>query len=231
MSNSTSTRRDALRQIALGLTAAGAMRELDAQAAQHVHSAAAAETKGGKYTPKLLNAHEWATITKLSEIVVPADERSGSAVDAGAPQFIDLLCSQNEELAVIFTGGLSWFDAEMRKRTGNEFLSASASEQTGLLDDIVAAERAVREQGAEQALFARAEQYRGFSGYTVKPGSDLAPGVRFFDWARRLIVDAYFTSPIGVKDVNYIGNLTLSKYEVPKEAIDYAFNRSPFKIV
>jgi len=231
MSKSTSTRRDALRQIALGLTAAGAARELDAQAAQHVHSAAAAESKGGKYTPKVFNAHEWATLTRLSEIVMPADDRSGSAVDAGAPQFIDLLCSQNQDLTVIFTGGISWFDAEMRKRFEKEFVAAAPAQQTALLDDIVAAERTVREQGAEQQLFARAQQYRGFSNYTVKPGTDLAPGVRFFDWARRLIVDAYYTSPIGVKDVNYIGNLAVSKYEVPKEAIDYAFNRSPFRIV
>ena len=231
MSKSTSTRRDALRKIALSLTAAGSLRELDAQAAEHVHSAAAADTKGGKYTPKLFNAHEWATITRLSEIVVPADDRSGSAVDAGAPQFIDLLCSQNEELAVIFTGGLSWFDAEMRKRVGKEFVSATPAEQTALLDAIVAAERTVREQGAEQALFARAPQYKSFAGYTVKPGTDLAPGVKFFDWARRLIVDAFYTSPIGVKDVNYIGNVAISKYEVPQEAIDYAFNRSPFRIV
>ena len=231
MSNSTSTRRDALRQIALALTAAGSAVEMDAQAAQHVHSAAAADTKGGKYTPKLLNAHEWATITRLSEIVIPADAQSGSAVDAGAPQFIDLLCSQNQELAVIFTGGISWFDAEMRKRYGKEFVSATPAEQTALLDAIVAAERTVREQRAETALFARAPQYKGFSDYTVKPSTDLAPGVRFFDWARRLIVDAYYTSPIGIKDVNYIGNQTLSKYEVPQEAIDYAISRSPFKIV
>ncbi len=231
MSNSTSTRRDALRKIALSLTVAGSLRELDAQAAEHVHSAAAADTKGGKYTPKQFNAHEWATITRLSEIVVPADDRSGSAVDAGAPQFIDLLCSQNQELAVIFTGGLSWFDAEMRKRAGKEFVSATAAEQTAMLDDIVAAERVVREQGAEQALFARAPQYKSFAGYTVKPGTDLAPGVKFFDWARKLIVDAFYTSPIGVKDVNYIGNVAISKYEVPQEAIDYAFNRSPFRIV
>ena len=231
MSKVTSTRRDALRKIALGLTAAGAAMQMDAQSAQHVHSAAAADAKGGKYTPKIFNEHEWSTVTRLSELVVPADDRSGSAVDAGAPQFIDLLCSQNDELAAIFTGGLSWFDAEMRKRVGKEFVAATAAEQTGLLDAIVAAERTVKEQHSEETLFARAPQYKGFSGYTVKPGSDLAPGVHFFDWARRLIVDAFFTSPIGVKDVNYIGNLAVSKYEVPKEAIDYAFNRSPFRIV
>ena len=48
---------------------------------------------------------------------------------------------------------------------------------------------------------------------------------------KRLIVDAFFTSPIGIKDVNYIGNQALSKYEVPREAMDYAIGRSPFKIV
>ena len=227
----SNTRRDALRQIALALTAAGSAMELNAQQAEHVHSAAAADTKGGKYTPKVFNAHEWATVARLSELVVPADARSGSAVDAGAPQFIDVLCSQNPELTVIFTGGISWFDAEMRRRAGKEFVAATAAEQTAMLDAIVAAERTVREQNAEEVLFARAPQYKGFSGYTVKPGTDLAPGVRFFDWARKLIVDAYFTSPIGIKDVNYIGNQMLSKYEVPQEAIDYAFNRSPFRIV
>ncbi|MSV32779.1 MAG: gluconate 2-dehydrogenase subunit 3 family protein [Bryobacterales bacterium] len=227
----SNTRRDALRQIAIALTAAGSAMELNAQQAEHVHSAAAADTKGGKYTPKVFNEHEWATVARLSELVVPADARSGSAVDAGAPQFIDVLCSQNPELTVIFTGGLSWFDAEMRRRAGKEFVAATPAEQTAMLDAIVAAERTVREQNAEEVLFARAPQYKGFSGYTVKPGTDLEPGVRFFDWARKLIVDAYFTSPIGMKDVNYIGNQMLSKYEVPQEAIDYAFNRSPFRIV
>jgi hypothetical protein len=231
MSKSTSTRRDALRQIALGLTAAGSAVELSAQAAQHVHSAAAAESKNGVYKPKVFTQHEWQTITRLADLVIPADGQSGSAVDAGAPQFIDLLCSQNEELRAIFTGGLSWLDAEMRRRVQKEFLTAAPAEQTALLDAIVAAERTVREQAAETVLFARAPQYRGFSGYTVKPGTELAPGVRFFDWARRLIVDAFYTSPIGIKDVNYIGNQALSKYEVPQEAIDYAFNRSPFRIV
>lgn len=231
MSNSNATRRDALRQIAMGLTAVGSAMELNAQQAEHVHSAAAAETKSGKYTPKVFNAHEWATLTRLSELVVPADDRSGSAVDAGAPQFIDVLCSQNRDLTVIFTGGISWFDAQMRHRTGKEFITAAPAEQTAFLDAIVAAERTVRERNAEEVLFARAPQYKGFSGYTVKPGTDLAPGVRFFDWARKLIVDAFYTSPIGIKDVNYIGNQALSKYEVPQEAIDYAFSRSPFRIV
>src|SRR5688500_12923347 len=154
MSKSTSTRRDALRRIALALTAAGSAMELNAQQAEHVHSAAAADTKNGKYKPKVLNEHEWATVTRLSELVIPADDRSGSAVDAGAPQFIDILCSQNPALTAIFTGGISWFDAEMRRRAGKEFVTATAAEQTSLLDAIVAAERTVREQNAEEILFA-----------------------------------------------------------------------------
>jgi hypothetical protein len=56
---------------------------------------------------------------------------------------------------------------------------------------------------------------------------DLAPGVRFFDWIRRMSVDAYYTSPIGIKDIGYIGNTALTAYTVPEEAIAYVMRRKP----
>ena len=49
----------------------------------------------GVYKPKLFNAHEYATVRRLAEIIIPADEVSGSAVEAGAPEFIDLICANN----------------------------------------------------------------------------------------------------------------------------------------
>ena len=57
---------------------------------------------------------------------------------------------------------------------------------------------------------------------------ELAVGARFFDWARKMTVDAFYTSAIGIKDLGYLGNKALSKYEVPKEALEYAIKRSPF---
>ncbi|MBL8233492.1 MAG: gluconate 2-dehydrogenase subunit 3 family protein [Bryobacterales bacterium] len=229
MSNqqSTTTRRDALRQIALALTAAGGG-SLTVEAAQHVHSATAADRAAGPYKPKVFSAHEWSTLRRLTELIVPADATSPSALDAGAPEFIDLLASQNIDLARIFHGGIAWLDAEMHRRHGKEFAEAAPAQQTAMLDALVEAERVMREQSAEESAYVRGEVYKMFSNYTAKTGSPLAAGARFFDWVRRMTVDAYYTSPAGIKDLGFIGNAALSKYEVPKEVLEYALKRSPF---
>ena len=57
---------------------------------------------------------------------------------------------------------------------------------------------------------------------------ELGPGIQFFDWARRLVVDAYYTSPVGIKEVGYIGNSAMATFSVPQAAVDYALKRSPF---
>ena len=191
------TRRDLLRSIALSVTMGG----LSAEAAQHVHSVAAAEkSAAGVYKPKLLNAHEYATLQKLGDFIVPADKNSAGSTQAGCADFIDLLCSQNPDLAAIYTGGILWLDAEMQHRYGAMFLSAKSGDQTALLDLIA---------------------------YRKNESAELGPGIRFFEWARKMIVDAFYTNPIGVKDLGYMGNTAVSKFEVPKEALDYAQKRSP----
>src|SRR4051812_49215583 len=74
--------------------------------AQHVHSAVA-EAKslsgGPNYQPKCFTPHYFATVKKLGDLIIPADEHSGGASEAGAAEFIDLLSSHNPELAAIFT--------------------------------------------------------------------------------------------------------------------------------
>lgn len=223
----TTTRRDALRRIALALTAAGGG-SLTVEAAQHVHSATAAARANGPYKPKVFSAHEWSTLRRLTELIVPADATSPSALEAGAPEFIDLLASQNLELAQIFHGGIAWLDAEMHHRHSQEFLGASPAQQTAMLDALVDAERVMRDQSAEESAYVRGETYRMFSNYTAMARSPLAAGARFFDWVRKMTVDAFYTSPAGIKDLGFIGNAALSKYEVPNEVLEYALKRSPF---
>lgn len=222
------SRRDVLKNIALAVTVvAGDPMKLEA--AQHVHNRAKEEKKKtGSYQPKLFNEHEFKTLGRLAELIVPADEVSGSARDAGAPEFIDLLSSQNEDLAAIFTGGLSWLDSEMRRRYAATFVEAKEEQQTGMLDLLVEAERTERERKATGLTFDKSEHYKDFTGYGVYAASELGPGIRFFDWARKMIVDAFYTSEIGIKDVDFRGNGALSKYEVPQEVIDYALKHSPF---
>lgn len=193
------SRRDALRRIALALTAVGA-RSLDLASAQQVHRAARIASPSGVYQAKFLNPHEYRTVARLAELIVPADERGGSAVDAGAPQFIDVLCSENELLGRIYSGGLGWFDSWMRQHHDTSFIDATERQQTGMLDSIIAVEEAGRESEVD---------------------SELGPGIRFFDWIRKMSVDAYYSSEIGIKDLRYQGNGAYSEYTVPKEALDF----------
>ncbi len=184
-----------LRQLALAVTAAGSG-VFNLEAARVVHALAGEERQAGGYAPKRLTEQEFATVTRLAELIVPADEGGGSGVDAGAPEFIDLLCSQNDELANIYQGGLAWLDATMRRRGGTTFVDAPVDRQTALLDVLVEAERS-------------------------DDGGDIGPGVSFFGWVRRMTVDAYYTSPVGIADVGYQGNAVLDRFEVPQEAIDF----------
>ena len=222
------TRRQVLARIALALTAGGAA-PFEFAWGEHVHRAAGEEKdKTGAYRPKLFKPHEYRTIQRLAELIIPADEHSGSAVDAGAPEFIDLLCSQNPELADIYTGGLLWLDAQMRRQHGASFLDAAEEQQTSLLDRLVEEGDPEKVEGARATRYGASEDYQGFSDYRIQPVSDLAPGVRFFEWLCKMTVDAFYTSPIGIQDVGYQGNIAVGKYEVPESIIQEALRRSPF---
>jgi len=219
------SRRSALKRIAAAVFAGGVAARMDPLEAQHVHEAVA-NAKGvlEKYDPGFFSNHHWMTVRRLAELIVPADATSGSAVDAGAPEFIDLLCRQNEDLANIYYGGLGWLDAEMRKRYGKTFVGADESEQRDMLDSLVAEEQRLADMSPPTA----GGHYGRFHDYQASDRPELGPGVKFFDWVRKMSIDAFYTSPVGIKDIGYMGNGAYSSYEVPQEAIDYAMNRSPF---
>lgn len=200
MSENSVSRREMLRAAAAAVAASG---QLPAQSAQHVHQHAAAAKGGaaGVYKPKLFTPHEFKTLTALVALIIPADAGGPGAVEAGAPEFIDLLASHNKELSLIFTGGLGWLDAEMERRFQADFATATAVQRAELLDLI---------------------------SYRKNDSPQLAPGIRFFDWARRMTVDAYFTSEAGTRDLGFQGNSGQSVFQVPKQALDYALKRSPF---
>jgi hypothetical protein len=163
--------------------------------AQHVHAAAAEDTKvtGGIYKPKALTQHEFDSLKKLSEIIVPGATKGGTA------EFVDLLSSQNPEMLAIFTGGLAWLDDSMKRTYSATFLAARPEQQTAMLDLIA---------------------------YRKNETPELAAGIRFFVWARRLAVDGYYTSAAGIKEIGYMGNKGMKEFTVPQEAIDYAVKRS-----
>ena len=168
----------------------------------HSHSAppATAAKSTGPYQPKVFNEHDYKSLAYLCSLIIPADEVSPSALEGGAPQYIDLLCSGNETLKETFLSGLAWLDRTSEKRSGKTFVESPPADQTALLDQIA---------------------------YRKNDSPELGPGIRFFEWARRLTVDAFYTSAAGIKDVGYKGNKGMSEFKVPQEAIDYVLKNSP----
>ena len=220
------SRRDLIKALAFAVAATGGVME-DIAAAQHVHAEATSSIKAtGAYVSREMSGAEFKTLERLAELIVPADDVSGSAREAGAAPFIDVLCSQNKKLAEIYHGGLAWLDAEMNKRYGKSFVNASPADQTAMLDLLVQAEKLEKSRVDEVAGMKKAA-YRDFADYSLKPAHPLAAGAKFFDWVRKMTVDAFYTSPLGVNDLGYMGSGVYSKYEVPKKSMDYAMKRSP----
>lgn len=191
MFENTVSRRQMLRNVALAASLGG----MPADAAQHVHNAAAEDRKAtGLYKPKLFTAHEFSTLASLSETIIPG------ARAAGAAEFIDLLAAHNDELAAIFTGGIAWIDGEMQRRHNTaDYVGAKPAEQIALLDQIA---------------------------YRKNDSPELGPGIRFFEWARKMAADAYYTSKAGIAELGYKGNGGMTEFKIPTEAIDYAMKKS-----
>jgi gluconate 2-dehydrogenase gamma chain len=191
------SRRDVLRRLGLALMATGA---LDRVSAQEVHQMAnAAQGAAGPYAPKAMSAGAYRTLERLTDLIIPVENGKPGAMASGAAAWIDMIASENAQLQDIYTKGLAWLDEAMKKRGAADFVSAAPADQTALLDLIA---------------------------YRRNASPDLDPGIQFFTWARRMTVDAFYTSEIGIADIDYQGNRPQATYPAPTEAIAYALKRS-----
>jgi len=192
------SRRDALRRLGLVLAATGFV---DRAAAQEVHRMAgeARAAAGGMYSPKALSAHDYKALERLTDLIIPVENGAPGALAAGAAAWIDMMASENEQLKGIYTKGLAWMDSAMAQKGEKDFVSAPPARQTELLDLIA---------------------------YRRNQSPELAPGIEFFGWARRMTVDAFYTSEIGIKDIDYRGNTPQMTYAAPTQAIEYALKKS-----
>jgi gluconate 2-dehydrogenase subunit 3-like protein len=191
------SRRDVLRRLALALTATGTLDRVSAQEVHHL--AAQGQGRGGAYVPRTFSDQEFRTLERLTDLIIPVENGAPGALAAGCAAWIDTISSENEELTTIYKGGFRWLDAAMKARGGTDFVSATPAEQTALLDRMA---------------------------YRRNETPELAPGIQFFSWVRRMTVDAFYTSEIGIRDIDYRGNSPMGSYPSPVEAIAYALKRS-----
>jgi len=136
---------------------------------------------------KVLNDHEWRTLNVLSDFIIPADERSGSATQAGVPTFIDdWLDLRRGDLLAEIRGGLTWLDMECRRLFNHDFIDCSEMQQEQILNRIA---------------------------YPAQASPQDLPAVAFFNHLRDLVVSGFFSSKMGVKDLPYLGNTMVADWQ------------------
>ena len=169
---------------------AAAMGQTQEEAAQ----SGAEQGGSGGYQPKVFNPHEWRTVTILSDLILPADERSCSASEAGVPEFIDnWLSVKRGNLSDEIRGGLTWLDMASNRSFQYDFADCSAGQQKQILDRIAFPKKAAPEDASAAA---------------------------FFNDLRDLVVSGYFTSRMGIRELPYLGNQPQSAWHgCPEEVM------------
>ncbi len=156
------------------------------QVAQAAPQAIAGEQGQGSDHPKALSDHEWKMIRILSDMIIPADERSVGATQAGVPEFIDgWLDLKRGTLLDQIRGGLTWLDMQCNRSFNHDFADCSTARRKQILDRIAYPEKAAPED---------------------------ASAVAFFNTLRDLVVSGFFTSQAGVRELPYVGNEPQEKW-------------------
>jgi gluconate 2-dehydrogenase gamma chain len=190
MSGQGVTRRDVLRTLAAGAVGGSVLQVIPAKAAEYAHQMVHKEktaAPAGKYALKFFDAHQYETLNSLCDTIIPKDEKSGGAIEAGAPEFIDLLTSENEEYQLKLGGGLLWLDTHCVDQYGKTYLGCMPEQRKEVLDLIAYRENAKKE-------------------------ASLSQGVAFFAFLRNMTCDGFYTSKIGIEDLQYIGNVARNEW-------------------
>src|SRR5260370_37665407 len=149
------SRRDIIRTLAFGAAAGSVLQVIPAEAAEYVHQMVHKEkaaAPAGAYTPKYFSTAQYATLLFLCDTIIPKYEKSGGAVEAGAPEFIDLLTSENPEYQLKLGGGLFWLDAACMDHYGNVFMQCMPEQKKEILDLIAYRKNAKKDPSLSQGV-------------------------------------------------------------------------------
>jgi gluconate 2-dehydrogenase gamma chain len=175
------SRREAVQLLSvLPIAAALGLSRADHEKAwRFVEDARSIAAEGVAVAPRFFTPAEFRTVRILADMIIPRDERSGSATDAGVPEFMDFIMMDFTNNQKWMRTGLAWIDAQSTSRFGKPFADASAPQREQILNDIA---------------------------WPARAPAALADGVSFFNRFRDLTSSGFWSSRIGVKDLRYIGN-------------------------
>ena len=220
------TRRHALKMLGtVGLTCAFPFAG-DELYGQHVHVSLAQTPAAGPYTPTFFTPAEYATLTRLSDVIIPPTNSPGASA-AGVPEYIDRVVSLNAEHQPLMRSGLAWLERQAKDRFSREFLLLDESEHIAILQPL--SDEVDRQQREAQRRRFRTEAKRGVVYYVAvndktspappavqaNPAGDGDPGlpVRLFRLVKNLTADGYYTSRVGLlEELGYTGNTALARF-------------------
>jgi len=181
MSKDEMSRREAVQLLAaLPFAAALSMPSADMERARRfVESAHHAAADGVAFAPRFFSAAEFRTAGILADMIIPRDERSGSATDAGVPEFMDFMMIDRPTNQTWMREGLAWLEAQSNTRFKKSFADSSEGEREQILNDIA---------------------------WPARAPAAMADGVTFFNHFRDLTSSGFWSSRIGVKDLRYMGS-------------------------
>ena len=142
---------------------------------------------------QFFNEHELGTIAVLCDIILPANDKFGSANDAGVPEFIEFMVKDLPYHQLPVRGGLMWLDNKSNRQFEKEFKSCSNEQQIAIIDEIA---------------------------YPDKATPEIEQGVKFFSLMRNLTLTGYYTTKIGLDDLGYKGNVANVWDGVPDDVLE-----------
>lgn len=184
-------RRDVLKLLLAAPAAGFTWTEAEASQAGAAAQAARAATTAKLFVPAFFTAAEYRLVSTLADIIIPKDERSGSASDAGVPEFMDFMMLDQPERQIAMRGGLAWLDVTCQQRFDKTFMNCTDAERTSVLDDIA---------------------------WPAKARPELAHGVAFFNSFRDLTASGFWTTRMGIDDLQYLGNRSVARWNGCPEA-------------
>ncbi|MEM6631188.1 MAG: gluconate 2-dehydrogenase subunit 3 family protein [Bacteroidota bacterium] len=203
-------RRDSLRALLIGSIGTGAVVsscKVPAKEASGKESSPEVKPGGGygrteeevlldqriKAMPSIFNDHELGTLAVFADIILPADDLSSSATEAGVVEFIDFIVKDMVQHQIPMRSAVGWVDREAQNRFEKNFQALSNEQQIEIVEDIAYPEDA-------------------------KPGFEAA--TKLFSKVRDLVMTGFYSSQEGVKDLGYMGNVTNFWDGVPTDVLE-----------
>jgi hypothetical protein len=181
------SRRAILKSLTVTAAVGSVLRVIPLEAADYAHHVVEDEKSAAAYVPKFFEPHQYKTLQAVCEAILPADADSGGAIEAGAPEFIDLLTSENTDYQKQLSGFFKWLDSTCTTRYGKAWLDCTPAQQKEILDLV--------------AYWKSAEH-----------DETLIDPVESFSFLRNFTADGFFTSKIGIKYLGYKGNTFLTEF-------------------